>query len=356
MMLSDYTEYYELLSENGNLEEMQSVIDQAGAGMFRFESFLMDVLSGEINLDLETVLDFLGNVAFSGIHTGSAGIARIVAIALIAAIFSNFSFSFRDSNVADTAFYVCYVILYGILVSSFYAAYEITVDAVQHVTEFMKVVAPSYCIAIVLGSGTVSSVYWYQTIVIVIAIAENLILKVILPLVGVYMTVCLAGNISGENVLSKLCEIIELIVGWCLKGMVTILVGFSGIKGMLAPAIDRLKRTSLMKSAESIPGIGTVFSGVNEMLMGIGVLLKEAFGTGCMIAIFVIGAIPLVRLAVYSVVYKAEAALIQPVSDKRIVSCLNAAATASGMLMKTVFTASALFIIAIAVVVYTGID
>ena len=74
-----------------------------------------------------------------------------------------------------------------------------------------------------------------------------------------------------------------------------------------------------------------------------------------MIAIFVIGVIPLIRLAVYSLVYKAEAALIQPVSDKRIVSCLNMAATAAGMLMKTVFTASALFIIVIAVVVYTGL-
>jgi len=64
--------------------------------------------------------------------------------------------------------------------------------------------------------------------------------------------------------------------------------------------------------------------------------------------------IPLIRIAVYSFVYKAEAALIQPVSDKRIVNCLNAASKASVMLMRTIFTASALFIIAIAVVVCTG--
>ena len=38
-------------------------------------------------------------------------------------------------------------------------------------------------------------------------------------------------------------------------------------------------------------------------------------------------------------------------SDKRIVNCLNTASKASALLMKTLFTASALFIIAIAVVV-----
>ena len=47
-MSSAYTEYYELLSENGNLEEMQNIIDRSGAGIFRIESFIMDVLSGEI--------------------------------------------------------------------------------------------------------------------------------------------------------------------------------------------------------------------------------------------------------------------------------------------------------------------
>ena len=232
-MSSDFTEYYELLYENGNLEEIQEVIDKSGAGVFRLEAFVMDVLGGEISLDLEMILDLLGEVAFSGIHNTSSELFRIIGIALIAAVFSNFSFSFRESNVSETAFYVCYVILYGILAVTFYGAYEITIEVIRHVTEFMKIIAPSYCIAIVLGNGIVSSTYWYQTIVIVVAIAENLLLKVVLPLVGVYMTVCLAGNISGENVLSKLCEIIELIVGWCLKGMVTILVGFSDRKSVV---------------------------------------------------------------------------------------------------------------------------
>lgn len=348
-------EYYEILSENGNIEGIQTVIDNAGAGVFRFESFIWDVLSGEINLDLELLLDLLGDVAFSGLRTGSSEIIRIIGIALIAAVFSNFSFSFRDSNVADAAFYVCYVILYGILAATFYGAYEITSGAVEHITGFMKIMVPSYCIAIVFGSGTATSVYWYQTILVVITIAENLLLKIVLPLIGVHMTVNLAGNLSGENVLSKLCEIIEMSVRWCLKGMLALVVGFSGIQGMLAPAIDRVKRTALLKTAGSIPGIGNLLDGINETLLGAGVLLKDAFGVGGIIAVAVISLIPLVRLAVYTFVYKAEAAFIQPVSDKRIVCCLNAASKASAMMLKAVFTAAVMFIVAITVVVYTSL-
>jgi len=354
-MSTVYTEYFELLSEHGQLQEIQNTIDGSGGGVFRFETFIWDVLSGDIRLNLDAVLELLGDVAFSGLNTWTSDLIRIIGIALIAAVFSNFSFSFQNSSVADTAFYVSYVMLYGVLASTFYGAYQITSEAVGHITELMKVIVPSYCIAITFGSGTTTSVYWYEAIMVLITLVEMVLLKLVLPLIGVHMTVNLAGNLSNENLLSRLCEIVELVVNWCLKGMSALVIGISGIQGMLAPAIDRVKRTALMKSVGSLPGVGNVIDGVNETILGAGILLKDAFGAAGMIAISIISLIPIIRLAVYAFVYKAEAAIIQPVSDKRIVNCINAASKSSGMMMKTVFTACMLFYIALAVVTYSCI-
>lgn len=352
-MSSVYTEYFELLSEHGQLQEIQNKIDISGGGVFRFESFLWDVMSGEINLNLDTILELLEDVAFSGLNTWPSDLIRIIGIALIAAVFSNFSFSFQNSSVSDTAFYVSYVMLYGILASTFYTAYQITAEAIGHITELMKVIVPSYCIAITFGSGATTSVYWYEAIMILITLVEMVLLKFVLPLIGVHMTVNLAGNLANENLLSKLCEIVEMIVGWCLKGMSALVLGISGIQGMLAPAIDRVKRTAIIKSMGSLPGIGNAIDGVNETILGAGILIKDAFGAAGMIAISVISMIPMIRLAMYALVYKAEAAIIQPVSDKRIVNSINAASKSSVMMLKTVFTACMLFFIAIAVVTYS---
>jgi len=349
-----YSDYYDLVTEYGNLNAVQDAIDASG-GNFRFEEFIWGVLSGEIKLDLGMLIDMLGEFAFSDLNSCMPQVFRIVGIALIAAVFSNFSFSFRESNVADTAFYVCYLILYGILALTFTTAYEITADAVSHITGFMKVLVPSYCIAIALGNGTATSLYWYESILIIIMLAENLLLRIILPLIGVHMTVNLSGNISNENILSKLCELLEQVIGWGLKGITAVVFGVSGLQNMLAPAIDRFKRTTLIKSAESIPGIGNMIGGINETLLGAGVLLKDAFGAGGIIAVGVITIMPLIRLCIYAFVYKAEAAVIQPVSDKRIVNCLNAASKASVLMLKTVFTAAALFVVAIALVAYTSL-
>ena len=348
-MIND--EYFRILKEQGNLQEIQNLIDLSGGkGIFRFEEYLWKVVNGDISLNLESVLELLGNVAFSGLNSGTDEVIRIIGIALIAAIFTNFSFSFREANIADTAFYVSYVLLYGILATTFYGAYEITQEVVRHITDFMKVLAPSYCIAIVFGYGSVTSMQWYETVMLLVTLAEYVILKLILPLIGMHMMVNLASNLSKENMLSKLCEILEMIVGWGLKTLLAVVIGITGIRGMLAPAIDRVKRTTLIKSAGSIPGIGKVVDGINESLLGAGALLKEAFGTGGMIAIMVISGIPLVRLAVYTFLYKAEAAIIQPVSDQRIVNCINAASKSSAMMLKTVFVAATLFIISIALV------
>lgn len=350
-MVSVNDEYFNILKEQGNLQEIQNMINRAGGEtVFRFEEYIWKTVNGEINLSLESILELLGNVAFSGVHSGTDELIRIIGIALIAAVFTNFSFSFREANIADTAFYVSYVLLYGILATTFYGAYEITLDVVRHITDFMKVLAPSYCIAIVFGCGSVTSVQWYETVMLLVTLAEYVILKLILPLIGMHMMVNLASNLSRENMLSKFCEILELIVGWGLKTLIAVVIGITGIRGRLAPAIDRVKRTTLIKSAGSIPGIGNAIDGINESLLGAGALLKDAFGAGGMIAIMVISGIPLVRLAVYTFLYKAEAAMIQPVSDQRIVNCINAASKSSAMMLKTVFVAATLFIISIALV------
>ena len=68
-MSSVYTEYFELLSEHGEIQMIQDVIDTSGAEVFRFETFILDVLSGEIRLDMDAILELMNGVAFSGWNT-----------------------------------------------------------------------------------------------------------------------------------------------------------------------------------------------------------------------------------------------------------------------------------------------
>ena len=98
-MVSVNEEYFNILKDQGNLQKIQNVIDESGGeAVFRFEEYLWKAVNGEINLNLESILEMLGNIAFSGLNSGMDELIRIMGIALIAAVFTNFSFSSKDIN------------------------------------------------------------------------------------------------------------------------------------------------------------------------------------------------------------------------------------------------------------------
>lgn len=116
------------------------------------------------------------------------------------------------------------------------------------------------------------------------------------------------------------------------------------------PAIDSIKQSAITRGAEAIPGIGDAIGGVTEVVLGTAVLIKNGIGmTGAVICIALcVG--PLVQIGCIVIMYKLTAALIQPVSDKRIVGCVESVGDGCRLLMRVVFTTALLFLLTIVIV------
>ena len=185
---------------------------------------------------------------------------------------------------------------------------------------------------------------------ILITVVDIMLIKVILPLIGIYMMAVLANHLTHEDLLSKLSELLALIIKWGLRTLLAVVVGFGTVQALITPTVDQVKRSSLMKVSSAIPGIGSILSGVAETVLGAGVLLKNAIGVAGVIAILVICLVPVLKLAIYVILYKLGAAAIQPISDSRLVACLTAASEAASMLLQTLFVGAVLFEIAITIV------
>jgi stage III sporulation protein AE len=88
-------------------------------------------------------------------------------------------------------------------------------------------------------------------------------------------------------------------------------------------------------------------------VLGTAVLIKNGIGVAGMIICLVMCLVPIIQIAITSLMYQLIAALIQPVSDKRMVNCVSSVADGSKILLKIVFTTGVLFLITIAVVATT---
>ena len=92
---------------------------------------------------------------------------------------------------------------------------------------------------------------------------------------------------------------------------------------------------------------------MTEALLGTAVLVKNGIGvTGAVICI-AICAVPAIQMLIMAFLYKLVAALVQPISDKRIVGCIMCMGDGSQLLLRLIFTTGVLFLLTIAIVTAT---
>lgn len=191
---------------------------------------------------------------------------------------------------------------------------------------------------------------FYQGVLLLIYLVEVLILKFVLPIINVYIMVQVVNYMMGEEVLSELGELLKKLVLWSLKTLLGIVIGINVIQGLLAPAIDLLKRSTVSKTLEAIPGIGNTFGSMTDVVLGTAVLIKNGIGVAGAVLIFFACLVPIVQMVLLTFFYKLAAALVQPVSDKRITGCISSVSSGYELMLKVICTVMVLFLLTLAVI------
>lgn len=318
-----------------------------------FKEMIVNIIKGKEPLNVETLLQTLVNKAFGQISYVKKTILHIMIIAIAAAILNNFSSVFNNNQIADISFYVVYMLLLTVLMKSFVSVTTIAESAVNSLIEFMQSLVPAYFLALNVAGKTTTAMIFYQVILMIITGIHLLFSRFILPLINVYIVLMLVNNLSKEDFLSRLAQLLKGTIEWLLKAMLTVVVGFNVIQSLVAPAIDSFRTTALNKTVSAIPGVGNAVNAVTDMVIGSAVIIKNGVGVAALIVLIVISLVPLIQLWTFSVLYKLAAAVIQPVSDARMVSSIGSVSDAVKLLIKVLTTSLILFMITIAIVTAT---
>ncbi len=333
-------------------DEVQSVLGDVLSTdeNFNFSDYVSDLISGEKSFSLTSIVNDILKAVKSEIQFHKNTLIRLISIALIAALFTNFTNVFQNNQVAETGFYVTYLLLFSILTASFLVVTTIASDAISSLLTFMKALIPTYFLTVTFSAGADTSMVFYESTIILITIADYILVGFVLPTINIYFILSLANNLSKEDMLSKLTELLELVIQWTLKTLFGAVIGFNAIQGLIVPVVNHVKTSLVMKAATAIPGVGNALGTAAETVLSAGVLVKNAIGVAGLLVIIMICAIPLIKLVIYVLIYKLGVAVIQPISDKRIMNCMNASASAAKLLLHTVFIGMILFLFTIAVI------
>lgn len=313
---------------------------------------LLDMLLNEENtIPAEKIFDFLSGLLFRAIQKNKTAIGFLFVLSLVSAFFSNFVHVFQNKQISSIGFYVVYLLMISVCLQAFQLTITEIETSMEQLVTFMKFFSPIYFISMAISVGSVSSIAFYNIVIFLIYIVELMMSRLLLPLVHIYLIMQIMNFLSEEDVLSKCSELIQMVVDWSIKCMLACITGISLVEGLLSPAIDTVKRNALTKGVEMIPGLGDIVGGTGEMLLGVAVLVKNGIGAAGAIIIIAICLVPILNMAIVTLLYKLLAAAIQPLAEKRFTETIASMGEGYLLLLKIEIAAAALFLITIAVAV-----
>lgn len=347
--------------ENGAREELSqydfSEIDRylaesfpAQRGNLSFAGLTAKMAEGKWADAAGTLGRAVGDELFGELKAGISLMGQILILGIVGAFFSNFSSIFSGSQIAESGFYVTYLLVFTFLAASFLTGISVAAGLMEAVLEFMKALAPAYFLAVAVSGSSMTSMALYPFTLGVIAVLEWVFPAILLPLVRVDVLLVMAGHMMKENVFSRMKDLLETGICWAMRTIFGVVLGFQLIQGMVLPFADSMKTGTLVRAVGLIPGLGNGAATVSQLLLGSGVLIKNAMGAAAMVLVFALAAVPVLKLFILTALYQGTAAFMQPVCDRRLVSCIYEVGGSHRLLLKMSLTAVLLFVLSLAVV------
>lgn len=91
-----------------------------------------------------------------------------------------------------------------------------------------------------------------------------------------------------------------------------------------------------------------------EVVVGGSMLIKNALGVFGLVTLLVLIAFPLVKILALVIIYRVATAVVQPISDARLVEALGTMANTLTVLVAAVATAAVMFFVVITIVIGIG--
>ncbi|RHP10744.1 stage III sporulation protein AE [Dorea sp. AF36-15AT] len=353
VQISDKTQNMELLESMDFTDIDRMMEDLFPQERMEFADAVRQIMIGNTDVGRDAIKEMLRERILGAWEVNRKSILYLILLAIASAVFIGFSDIFQTRQVSQISFYMIYLLVMGICLASFQAASEWMANGVHTLTGFMKVLYPVYFAAVTVAKGSISSLAFYHLAIILIVVIEELLLHLIVPGIHMYVIIRVMNSLQSEDYLSKFAELLETAIGWGLKTLMGGMIGLNVIQGMLGPAIDTVKRSAVTRGMEMVPGVGDLLGGTAEVALGTAVLIKNSIGIVGMFLCLVLCLAPLLQLAMITLGYKLAAALVQPVSDKRIIECISGVGEGCKMLMNCIFVTGILFLVTVAIVTYT---
>lgn len=317
-----------------------------------FEKLVREITQGEFDSGTDFV-SIAKDTLLWQLRSNQKGFMHILILAVISAVFTNFARSFKSETISETGIFVSLLAIIALLFSCFYLSESIAGEAIDNSMTFMKGAMPVMAMAIAVSGAGGSALAVNELVLGLITLVYWILQVGVLKIANIYVAFSMINSLSKDKSLGKMCKLCNMAGSWLVKTAIGIVVGVGTIQSLILPVSDSLKTNVLSKALSAIPGIGNGVSAVSSTIVGASCLVKNSIGVAAFIVVVAICIVPVLKLAIFVIMYKILAAVLEPICDSRITSCINDVSTAIKIQLSAVAACAGLFMISIAIICHT---
>ena len=283
------------------------------------------------------------------------GISTVIIIAVICALIQNLQTAFSHQTLSNFAFYACYALLIIILSKTFLIGVDIAKDTIMELNNFLLILLPVLS-TLLLSAGGISQVATLDPIIILLTnIGPTFYLNILIPIILLGFMLQFANNISNNFKISNLIKHTNQIVIWAQGIFITFFISMLTIRGFTAESLDIVTaKTAKFAVDNFVPIVGKAISEAIATVAGYSILLKNAVSSLGLIVVLAIVLVPIIKIFIMSTFYRLTAAVIEPISDNRIVSAISSIGDSLTLIMSCVIVVSVLFFVMISIIASAG--
>jgi stage III sporulation protein AE len=317
---------------NGHLSQFDtSSLDQPG--MPSFGELVIKAASGELDLSMSNILDMGVKVLFNEFFLNTALIRQLLVVAVISAALGVLAEAFKHKGAGELGFYVTVCMVGMLAVSSFKICAGILTDVAGTLKSMTEASVPLMLGMMAISGNAAGAAVFRPVIFFAMQLITQAVILFFIPLVTSAACLHMINFITETNHLDKLALALKKLADWTLKGIVAVFMALLALQKLSAPAVNNAVLKTAKSVAGAVPVVGDALNAAVDTVLFWGQAAKSGVLVALVVTLCVVMAVPLIKMAVLTLIFKLAAAAAQPLCELRLVRCLEGVGDYMGALI-----------------------
>ena len=315
-------------------------------------ALLKTLASGQAVMTGEDALRWLADAAAGLFRDTLWRMTRLLIPALISAVAEQLHLR---RSLSGAAHYGGLLMTMGFLVADLEAYVALCQQSVAGMAGLMQALFPLLVTLLAAVGGAASSLFYQPAVMAAAGSMTALVAQATMPLAVSVAVLTMVGGLSSQLRVGKLCKLFRQAADWTLGLGFTVFIGVMTVQGLSAAAVDGVSiRTAKYAMDNFIPVVGGMFADTVDTLVGSSLLIQNAVGVLGLLLLLGRLMTPLLRTVAAMLLYRAVAAVLEPMTDSPLCGCISEYSEVFSLLFIIQLSVGAMFLLLVAQLVMVG--